>query len=59
MNKFRTIKTNPVTQKVILIVSSMLPQLEAIGTSHQGLMKCKATEIITSKTSAITNGISF
>ena len=39
MNKLTATKTNPVTQNVMLIVSSIAPQLEAIGVKYHGLRK--------------------
>ena len=39
MNKLMTTKTNPVTQNVIDTVSSIMPQLEAIGVKYHGLRK--------------------
>tara|TARA_Y100000588_G_C14003182_1_gene816624 strand:- start:767 stop:958 length:192 start_codon:yes stop_codon:yes gene_type:complete len=39
MNKQTATNTAPVTQKVKIIVSSILPQLEATGVHHHGLQK--------------------
>jgi hypothetical protein len=39
MNRFTATNTPPVTQNVRLTVSSMFPQLDAIGVNHQGLKK--------------------
>jgi hypothetical protein len=39
----------PVTQKVILIVSSIVLQLEASGVNHHGLAKWKTSDPMTSK----------
>ena len=37
MNRLTVTKTNPVTQNVSVTVSSMLPQLDAIGVKYHGL----------------------
>jgi hypothetical protein len=39
MNKLTATKTDPVTQNVIDIVSSIALQLEAIGVKYHGLRK--------------------
>ncbi len=39
MNRFTATNTAPVTQKVRLTVSSINPQLDAIGVNHQGFRK--------------------
>jgi hypothetical protein len=46
-------KTNPVTQNVRLIVSSIATQLEAIGVKYHGLRKWNRTEPTTNKTNTI------
>ena len=53
--------TKPVTQKVIMIVASIAPQLEASGVNHQGLQKWKMTDptTITIKTIASAMLLSF
>ena len=37
MNRLTVTNTNPVTQNVIVTVSSIIPQFEAIGVKYQGL----------------------
>ena len=37
MNKLTATKTNPVTQNVIVTVSSIASQLDAIGVKYHGL----------------------
>ena len=37
MNKLTVTNTNPVTQKVIVTVSSIASQLEAMGVKYHGL----------------------
>ena len=39
MNKQTATKTAPVTQNVKIIVSSIIPQLDATGVHHHGLQK--------------------
>ena len=39
MNRLTATKTNPVTQNVIETVSSIVPQLDAIGVKYHGLSK--------------------
>ena len=53
MNRLTATNTNPVTQKVMAIVESMAPQLEAIGVKYQGLRKWNRTEPRASTISAI------
>ena len=53
MNRLTATNTTPVTQKVRLTVSSIMPQFDAIGVNHQGFRKWNATVPITSRTSAI------
>ena len=57
MNKLTATKTNPVTQKVIVIVSSIVPQLDAIGVKYHGLRKWNRTEPTISKTKTIARAI--
>jgi hypothetical protein len=44
MNATIATKTAPVIQKVMMIVSSMYRQFEAIGVHHHGLIKWKSTD---------------
>jgi hypothetical protein len=53
MNKLTTTKTIPVIQNVILIVWSIVPQLDAIGVKYHALRKWKRREPTTSKTNTI------
>ncbi len=57
MNKLTTTKTNPVTQNVIVTVSSIMVQLEAIGVKYQGLRKWNRSEPTTNKTITIAKTI--
>jgi hypothetical protein len=52
-------KATPVTQSVIIIVWSRLPQLEAKGVNHQGVKKLNKTVPITMMVVIITKAISF
>jgi hypothetical protein len=52
-------KATPVTQRVITIVWSRLPQLEAKGVNHQGVIKLNKTDPITMMAVIITKAISF
>ena len=45
--------TAPVTQKVKIIVPSILPQFEATSVHHQGVQKWKAIEPMITKAKAI------
>src|SRR6185369_3868809 len=53
MNRLTATNTNPVTQKVMAIVLSIVPQLEAIGVKYQGLRKWNRTEPRASTINAI------
>ena len=57
MNKLTATNTIPVTTKVMEIVESMVPQLEAIGVKYQGLRKWNRTEPRASRISAIAIGM--
>ncbi len=57
MNKLMAMKTIPVTQNVIVTVSSIMPQLEAIGVKYHGLRKWNRSEPTTNKTNAIAKTI--
>jgi hypothetical protein len=57
MNTVIATNTIPVTQNVMLIVSSIAPQLEAIGVKYHGLRKWNATEPKTSKSKTIAMAI--
>jgi hypothetical protein len=48
----------PVTQNVIIIVSSIMPQLDAIGVNHHGLQKWNTTEPTTNRINITANAIS-
>jgi hypothetical protein len=52
MNKLTTTKTKPVTQNVIVTVSSIMPQLRRSAGKHHGQV-VKETEPTTSKTNTI------
>ncbi len=53
MNRLTATKTKPVTQNVRWIVSSIAPQLEAIGVKYQGLRKWNRTAPTTNKNNTI------
>ena len=57
MNKLMATKTNPVTQNVIVTVSSIAPQLDAIGVKYHGLRKWNRTEPTTNNTNTIAKTI--
>ena len=57
MNRFTATKTIPVTQNVMCTVSSIIPQLDAIGVKYHGLSTWKRTEPTTSNTNAIATTI--
>src|SRR3989304_2403348 len=58
MNKLTATKTAPVIQNVRLIVSSIVPQLEAIGVKYHGLRGGKRTEPTTNNITTIAIAIS-
>ena len=53
MKRLTATNTNPVTQKVMVIVVSIACQLEAIGVKYQGLRKWNRTEPRDSTTKAM------
>jgi hypothetical protein len=52
-------KTNPVIQKVMLMVSSIALQFEAIGVKYHGLRKWKRTEPTTNTINTIATIIPY
>ncbi len=59
MNRLTATNTAPVTQKVSTTVSSIIPQLEAMGVNHQGLAKWKTMVPMTSRINAIASAIRY
>ena len=59
MNKQTATKTAPVTQKVKIIMSSILPQFEATGVHHHGLQKWNIIDATIISTNIIDTNIIY